>query len=76
MLPGLPVFVTASCQRVWRLFGICMQRPGQPGAKGGPRLCHCPNAEFYRAGDSLQYGGAGKVSEAGIDRMVAELNER
>ena len=34
--------------------------------------------EFYRAADSLQYGGAGasKVSEEGVDRMVAELNER
>ncbi|GAB4822098.1 hypothetical protein N2152v2_009144 [Parachlorella kessleri] len=32
--------------------------------------------EFYRAGDSLQYGGSGKVPEAAIDRMVAELNNR
>ncbi|EFN54389.1 hypothetical protein CHLNCDRAFT_31767 [Chlorella variabilis] len=32
--------------------------------------------EFYRTADSLLYGSAGRVSEAGIDRMVAELNER
>lgn len=29
--------------------------------------------EFYRAGDSLLYGGKGKVSKQGVDRMVAEL---
>ena len=29
--------------------------------------------EFYRAGDSLLYGGQGKVSKQGVDRMVAEL---
>lgn len=32
--------------------------------------------EFYRAADSLVYGGTGAVSEAGIDRMVAELEAR
>jgi pre-mRNA-splicing factor SYF2 len=32
--------------------------------------------EFYRAGDSLAYGGAGGAPKAGVDRMVAELNER
>ncbi len=32
--------------------------------------------EFYRTADSLLYGAAGRVSEAGIDRMVAELTER
>lgn len=32
--------------------------------------------EFYRAGDSLRHGGAGVASEAGVDRMVAELAER
>ena len=32
--------------------------------------------EFYRAGDSLRYGGEGRVSAEGVERMVAELNER
>ncbi|KAL4429581.1 hypothetical protein ABPG77_008630 [Micractinium sp. CCAP 211/92] len=32
--------------------------------------------EFYRTADSLKYGAHGKVPEANIDRMVAELNER
>jgi len=32
--------------------------------------------EFYRAGDSLAYGGAGGAPKAAVDRMVAELNER
>lgn len=32
--------------------------------------------EFYRSGDSLQYGRAPEVSEDKIDRMVAELNSR
>ena len=32
--------------------------------------------DFYRAADSMSYGGAGKVSEGNIDKMVAELNER
>lgn len=32
--------------------------------------------DFYRAADSMSYGGAGKVPEANIDKMVAELNER
>ncbi|KAI3435791.1 hypothetical protein D9Q98_001849 [Chlorella vulgaris] len=32
--------------------------------------------EFYRTADSLLYGSTGRVSEAGVDRMVAELNER
>lgn len=32
--------------------------------------------EFYRAGDSLKHGGQGAVSEAGVARMVAELNDR
>jgi cyclophilin family peptidyl-prolyl cis-trans isomerase len=32
--------------------------------------------EFYRAADSLAYGGAGGAPKAGVDRMVAELNER
>lgn len=32
--------------------------------------------EFYRTADSLLYGSTGKVPEANIDRMVAELNER
>ena len=31
--------------------------------------------EFYRAADSLLYG-QGKPSEAAVDRMVAELNDR
>lgn len=32
--------------------------------------------DFYRAADSMSYGGAGKVPDANIDKMVAELNER
>ena len=32
--------------------------------------------EFYRAVDSLQYGGSGKVPEENIEKMVAELNDR
>lgn len=32
--------------------------------------------DFFRAVDSMSYGGAGKVPEANIDKMVAELNER
>lgn len=32
--------------------------------------------EFYRAADSLVYGGEGRAPTAGVDRMVAELNER
>ncbi len=32
--------------------------------------------DFYRAADSMSYGGSGKVPEANIDKMVAELNER
>ena len=32
--------------------------------------------DFYRAADSLSYGGAGKVPEANVDKMVAELNDR
>ena len=32
--------------------------------------------DFYRAADSMAYGGAGKVADANIDKMVAELNER
>ncbi|DBA76983.1 hypothetical protein WJX77_003955 [Trebouxia sp. C0004] len=32
--------------------------------------------DFYRAADSMSYGGAGKVADANIDKMVAELNER
>lgn len=32
--------------------------------------------EFYRAADSLLHGSRGNDSEAAIDRMVAELNER
>ncbi|PSC68358.1 peptidyl-prolyl cis-trans isomerase CYP19-3 [Micractinium conductrix] len=32
--------------------------------------------EFYRAADSLRYGGTSQPSEAAVDRMVAELNER
>ena len=32
--------------------------------------------EFYRAGDSLLYGGAGGAPKDAVDRMVAELNER
>ena len=34
------------------------------------------NPEFYREGDSLQHGVAPPVSEAGIDRMVKELEDR
>lgn len=45
-----------------------------------PRYPTPPQAsdpEFYRAADSLLYGSAGaKPSEAAVDRMVAELNER
>ena len=32
--------------------------------------------DFYRAADSLSYGGAGKVPESNVDKMVAELNDR
>ena len=32
--------------------------------------------DFYRAADSMAYGGAGKVPDANVDKMVAELNER
>lgn len=32
--------------------------------------------EFYRAGDSLVYGGDGKCAREDVDRMVEELNER
>ena len=32
--------------------------------------------DFYRAADSMAYGGAGKVPDANIDKMVAELSER
>jgi cyclophilin family peptidyl-prolyl cis-trans isomerase len=32
--------------------------------------------EFYRAGDSLIYGGEGKCAPEDVDRMVEELNER
>lgn len=31
--------------------------------------------DFYRASDSLVYGGAGKDSKDAVDRMVAELNQ-
>jgi peptidylprolyl isomerase len=31
--------------------------------------------EFYRAGDSLAYGGAGGAAPEAVDRMVAELND-
>ena len=34
------------------------------------------NPEFYREGDSLQHGVAPQVSEAGLDRMVKELEKR
>lgn len=32
--------------------------------------------EFYRAGDSLVYGGDGKCAPEAVNRMVEELNER
>jgi len=32
--------------------------------------------EFYRAGDSLAYGGAGGAAPEAVDRMVAELEDR
>lgn len=32
--------------------------------------------EFYRAGDSLLYGGKGEVDPNAVDRMVAELNSK
>lgn len=32
--------------------------------------------EFYRAGDSLLYGGKGEVAPEAVDRMVAELNAK
>lgn len=32
--------------------------------------------EFYRAGDSLLYGGKGEVAPDAVDRMVAELNAK
>jgi pre-mRNA-splicing factor SYF2 len=32
--------------------------------------------EFYRAGDSLIYGGEGKCAPENVDRMVDELSER
>lgn len=32
--------------------------------------------EFYRAGDSLQYGVAPKLPQRNVELMVAELNEQ
>ena len=32
--------------------------------------------EFYRASDSLEYGGAGGAPKEAVDRMVAELEEK
>lgn len=40
-----------------------------------PPPAQAADPEFYRAADSLLYG-QGKPSEAAVDRMVAELNER
>ena len=59
-------------------------------ARGGSALClllllrllqeyearKAEDPEFYRAVDSLQYGGSGKVPEENIEKMVAELNDR
>ena len=39
-------------------------------------LLQASDPEFYRTADSLLYGAAGKVPEANIDRMVAELNDK
>ena len=33
-------------------------------------------ADFYPGVNSLGYGGKGKVSKAGIDRMVADLDQQ
>lgn len=34
------------------------------------------DADFYRTADSLAFGGEGKVSDIGVERMVAELTDR
>lgn len=52
-------------------------RPATRPPSPPPRAPQASDPEFYRAADSLLYGSAGaRPSEAAIDRMVAELNER
>jgi len=36
----------------------------------------CRGDDFYPGVNSLGYGGRGKVSQAGIDRMVADLGKQ
>lgn len=67
LLPGC--LLHGSSSRQWRLL------PSVPPAPL-PRPLQAADPEFYRTADSLKYGAQGKVPEANIDRMVAELNER
>lgn len=40
-------------------------------------LCFlCRGADFYPGVDSLCYGGSGKVSKEGVEKMVADLEKQ
>lgn len=68
----------------WQHLACLLGLPTAPRAtpsSAPPALQHplrrpqAADPEFYRAADSLLYG-QGKPSEAAVDRMVAELNDR
>ena len=48
--------------------------PGVKDAYEAAKAAQDP--DFYRTADSLAYGGAGGASKEGLDRMVADLEER
>jgi hypothetical protein len=71
--------LASTCTLLFLLSHFSQMLP-QPGLAHAQLPTHpslqAADPEFYRTADSLLYGAAGRVSEAGIDRMVDELNER